>query len=125
MNRGARVVAIAAAILGFSAVVLGALGSHLVDMNEQPDLQRIWQTASNIHLFHSATLLGLAALLAGMTSRTLLWASWSMIAGTVIFCGSLYLRVASAEFSTAAAPFGGVLLMAGWLLALLSFARKP
>lgn len=125
MSRSVQMVAIAAAILGFSAVVLGALGSHLVDMNDQPGLQRIWQTASIMHLFHSAALLGLAALLSNRISRTLLLASWSMIAGTVVFCGSLYLRVISADFTTAAAPFGGVLLMLGWLLVLLSFVRKP
>ena len=117
-------VAIAAAILGFSAVVLAALGSHVVDMHDQPDLQQIWQTASIIHLFHSAALLGIAALWSSMKLPSLSWASWAIIVGTVIFSGSIYLRVITGASLTGAAPFGGVLLRLGWLLALLSFVRR-
>ena len=123
MSGGVRLVAIAATILGFSAVALAAMGSHVVDMRDQPHLQQIWQTASIIHLVHSATLLGIAALWSSMKLPGLSWAAWSIILGTVIFCGSLYLRVITGGSQTGVAPIGGVLLMLGWLLAFLSFVR--
>lgn len=123
MNGGARLVAIAATILGFSAVVLAALGSHVVDLRDRSYLQQIWQTASTIHLVHSAALLGLAALWSGMKLPSLSWASWAIILGTVIFCGSLYLRVVTGGSLAGVAPVGGILLMLGWLLALVSFVR--
>ena len=124
MSDGSRLVAIAATILGFSAVVLAALGSHVVNMHDQPYLRQIWQTASIIHLVHSAALLGLAALWSSMKLPSLSWASWALFLGTVIFCGSIYLRVITGGSLTGAAPIGGVLLMLGWLLALLSFVRR-
>ena len=123
MNGGARLVAITATILGFSAVVLAALGSHVVDLRDQPYLQQIWQTASIIHLVHSAALLGLVSLSSSMKLPSLTWASWAIISGTVIFCGSLYLRVVTGGSLTGAAPVGGVLLMLGWLLAFVPFVR--
>jgi len=124
MNAPARFVALVGAILGFSAVILAALGSHVVDMQNQAELQRIWQTASIIHLFQAAALLGLAALLARMESRPLQWGSWLVIAGTLVFCGSLYLRVITAGSVTGTAPAGGLLMMAGWLLVALAFLKK-
>ena len=124
MSGGARLVAIAATILGFLAVALAALGSHVVDMQNQPYLQQTWQTASIIHLVHSAILLGLVALWSSLKLPSLSWASWAIILGTVIFSGSLYLRVITGGSLTGAAPVGGVLIMLGWLLAFLSFVRR-
>jgi uncharacterized membrane protein YgdD (TMEM256/DUF423 family) len=121
MNRSARAVALAGAILALSAVILAAMGSHLFEMR---GMQGIWQTASNIHLFNSAALLGLAALLVKLESQSLKWGAWLIVLGTVVFCGSIYLHVISGRTVPAVTPSGGMLLMAGWLLAALAFLRK-
>jgi len=121
MNRSARAVALAGAILALSAVILAAMGSHLIEMR---GMQGIWQTASNIHLFNSAALLGLAALLVKLESQALKWGAWLIVLGTVVFCGSIYLHVISGRTVPAVTPSGGMLLMAGWLLAALAFLRK-
>lgn len=121
MNASARVVALAGTILSLSAVILAAMGSHLFDMNE---LQGIWQTASNIHLFNSAALLGLAALLAKLESHSLKWGAWLIVLGTVVFCGSIYLHVITGLTMSGVAPSGGLLMMVGWLLAIFAFLRK-
>ncbi len=121
MNTSARAVAFAGAILCLTAVILAALGSHLIDMK---GLQGIWQTASILHLFNAAALLGLAALLANLESRPLQWGAWSIATGTVVFCGSIYLHVITGLTIPAVAPAGGLLMMAGWSLAALAFLRK-
>lgn len=121
MNTSARVVALAGTILALSAVILAAMGSHLFDMN---GLQGIWQTASNIHLFNSAALLGLAALLVKLESPSLKWGAWLIVLGTVVFCGSIYLHVITGLTMSGVAPSGGLLMMAGWLLAIFAFLRK-
>ena len=42
---------------------------------------------------------------------------WCLVAGTVVFSGSLYLLVLiDARWIGALTPFGGLLLIAGWLL---------
>lgn len=121
MNASARAVALAGAILALSAVILAAMGSHLFDMN---GLQGIWQTASNIHLFSSAALLGLAALLVKRGSHSLKWGAWLIVLGTVVFCGSIYLHVITGRTVSGVTPSGGLLMMVGWLLVIFAFLRK-
>lgn len=121
MNTVARAVAFAAALLALSAVILAAMGSHVFDMN---GMQGLWQTASNIHLFNAAALLGLAALLARLESQTLKWGAWLVVLGTLIFCGSIYLHVITGNVIPRVTPSGGLLMMAGWVLAALAFVRK-
>jgi uncharacterized membrane protein YgdD (TMEM256/DUF423 family) len=122
VNGSARAVALLAAILSLSAVILAAMGSHLIDMKGMQDL---WQTASAIHLFSAAALVGLAALLANLDSRLLKWGTWLIIFGTVVFCGSIYYHVISGHKVPAVTPVGGFLMMVGWFLAALAFFRKP
>ena len=121
MNNSARAIAFSGALLALSAVILAAMGSHLFDMN---GLQGIWKTASNIHLFNSAALLGLAALLAIRESYLLKWGTWLIILGTVVFCGSIYLHVITGRTIPSVTPSGGLLMMGGWLLAAVAFLRK-
>ena len=121
MNGSARTVAFVAALLSLSAVILAAMGSHLIDMK---GMESLWQTASVIHLFSAAALVGLAALLAGLDSRLLKWAAWLVIFGTVVFCGSIYFHVISGSKIPVVTPVGGFMMMVGWLLAALSFLRK-
>lgn len=121
MNTAARMIALAGALLAFSAVMLAAMGSHLFDMK---GMQGVWQTASNIHLFNAAGSLGLAALLTRLDSAPLKWGAWMVVLGTLAFCGSIYLHVITGHTLANVAPSGGVLMMAGWLLAALAFVRK-
>lgn len=121
MNTSARSVAFAGAILSLAAVILAALGSHLIDMK---GLQGIWQTASIIHLFNAAALMGLAALMLKLKSRFLQAGAWLVVLGTLVFCGSIYLHVITGSAIPGVAPTGGLLMMLGWLLAALAFLRK-
>lgn len=121
MNDSARVVALLAAILSLSAVILAAMGSHLIDMKGMHDL---WQTASVIHLFSAAALVGLAALLASFDSRLLRWGTWLIVFGTVVFSGSIYFHVISGYKIPVVTPVGGFLMMVGWFSAALAFLRK-
>ena len=121
MNTSARLIALAATLLALSGVILAAMGSHLFDMK---GMQGLWQTASVIHLFSAAALVGLAALLASFDSRLLKWGTWLIIFGTVVFCGSVYCHVISGYKVPVVTPIGGFLMMLGWLLAALAFFRK-
>ena len=121
MNASARAVALAGAMLALSAVILAAMGSHLFDIN---DLQGSWQIASNIHLFNSAALLGLAALLVKPVFPSLRWGAWLIVLGTVIFCGSIYLHIITGRMMSGVTPSGGLLMMMGWLLVIVAFLRK-
>jgi len=121
LNTASRTLAFAAALLALSAVILAAMGSHLFDMN---GLQKSWQTASNIHLFNAAALVGLAALLARLESQFLKWGAWLIVLGTLVFCGSIYMHVITGHVVPRLTPSGGLLMMAGWALTALAFLRK-
>ena len=121
MNDSSRVAGLAAAILSLSAIILAALGSHLIDLN---GMQAIWQTALIIHLFNAAALMGLAALLARSESSPLKWGAWLIVIGTIVFCGSIYLHVITGNTIPKVTPSGGLLMMAGWALVILGFLRK-
>ena len=121
MNDRARAVGLAAALLSLSAVVLAALGSHLIDMN---GMQDIWQTALIIHLFNAAALMGLAAFLVGPVSPPLKWGTWLIVFGTIVFCGSIYLHVITGTSIPKVTPSGGLLMMTGWVLVAMAFLRK-
>jgi len=121
MNTCARMVALTAALLSLSAVVLAALSSHAIAMN---GLQNSWQTASITHMFNAAGLLGLAALLGNFPSRLLSAGTWLIVLGTCIFCGSIYLHVITGYTISGVTPLGGMVMMAGWLIAASAFLRK-
>ena len=121
MSTSARLIALAASLLALSGVILAAMGSHLFDMK---GMQGIWQIASNIHLFSAAGLLGVAALLARLESRWLMWGACLIVLGSVVFCGSIYLHVITGHTFSGVAPSGGMLMMTGWLLAALAFVRN-
>ena len=102
-----------AAVLGFFAVALGAIGAHgplheLVVKNER---LATWDTAVLYHLTHAIGLLLIATL---RPLRIAAW--WLMLAGVIIFSGTLYaLALTNVKWLGAITMFGGVSLLAGWL----------
>ena len=115
------------------AVALGAFGAHAIRSTVTPLQMGTWQTASEYHFFHA---LGLVALGIWMrvssVSKSLQWSGGFLIAGIVLFCGSLYLLVLTGNTRLGIiTPFGGVCFMLGWFAWLLSVlsekhaAKKP
>jgi uncharacterized membrane protein YgdD (TMEM256/DUF423 family) len=100
------------AVFGFLAVALGAFGAHgLHDMLEKNARLGTWETAVLYHLTHAVVLLVLATL---RPLRTCAW--WLMLAGIVIFSGTLYtLALTNVKWLGAITPVGGVCLLLGWL----------
>ncbi|MEO6742013.1 MAG: DUF423 domain-containing protein [Chthoniobacteraceae bacterium] len=100
------------AITGFLAVALGAFGAHgLHDVLEKNGRLATWETAVLYHLTHAVVLLLIATL---RPLRTAAW--WLMLAGVLIFSGTLYvLALTNVKWLGAITPIGGVCLLAGWL----------
>jgi uncharacterized membrane protein YgdD (TMEM256/DUF423 family) len=104
-----------AAILGFSAVALGAFGAHalkraLASKPDAADRAGWWQTGSQYHLAHA-----LAVGLAAVTGSAL--AAWLFLAGIALFSGSLYVMTITGKRALGAVtPLGGLGLLAGWVM---------
>lgn len=115
-----------AAILGACAVAIGAFGAHgLKEILAETGRAETFETGVKYHFYHS-----LAIFLIGITAlvkpewKKLGTAALLMIAGILVFSGSLYiLSLTGVTWLGAITPLGGVAFILGWIFVFLS-ARK-
>ncbi|MFI4953000.1 MAG: DUF423 domain-containing protein [Burkholderiales bacterium] len=107
-----------AALALAAAVALGAFGAHALKARLPPDMLDIYQTAVKYHFWHALGLFVLGLLMlqwSGAPALTL--AAWLLLAGLILFSGSLYLLALSgARWLGAITPLGGVASIAAWLI---------
>jgi uncharacterized membrane protein YgdD (TMEM256/DUF423 family) len=118
MNPTARLFLILGAANAALAVLLGAFGAHSLKTHLAADMMAVYQTGLQYHLFHSLGLIavGLTALHLS-DSKWLRWSGWLMLAGIVIFSGSLYvLSTTGWKWFGAVTPLGGIAFIAAWVL---------
>jgi uncharacterized membrane protein YgdD (TMEM256/DUF423 family) len=109
-----------AALLLALAVMLGAFGAHGLRARLDADSMRIYETAVMYHFLHALGILILSVLpRTGTASASSMGQVCAiLLAGIVLFSGSLYLlAVTGTRILGAITPLGGVLFIAGWLLA--------
>ena len=112
MNRGARVLIVLAGIMGADGVILAAASAH------QADASRL-ASASSMLLFHACAVLATVALAerALVHARIGMIAAIGFVAAAGLFAGDLTLRqYAGHGLFPMAAPTGGTLLIASWLV---------
>jgi len=111
-----------AAVVGASAVGLAAFGAHALRGRLAAAAFSPWDTAAHYQLVHAVALLGLG-LYAEATGRSVRLPATLLCVGLALFCGGLYLLVATGWSGAGLlAPLGGMTLIAGWL-ALLALWR--
>lgn len=107
------------------AVAFGAFAAHGLRSRLAPDLLAIFQTGVQYHFYHSLGLIavGLAAFHLGLSGPVRL-AGWLMLAGIILFSGSLYaLALTGERMLGAVAPIGGTAFIAAWVLLALAALR--
>jgi uncharacterized membrane protein YgdD (TMEM256/DUF423 family) len=112
-----------AAILGASAVALGAFGAHglkawLAEDVDGPQRLAWWTTGAHYQLVHAAlaAVLGVVLLTTSSPSPWLRRGVLLCIAGTVLFSGSLYaMTITNIRVLGAVTPLGGASFIAAWL----------
>ena len=115
---------IAASLLLMLGVGTGAFGAHGLKAYVTADMLAVWQTAVLYQLVHALGLLGVAALRPRLAPRLASAATAFLLAGILIFSGSLYALVLSGvSMIGAITPIGGVCFMIGWLLLALAALR--
>ena len=108
----------AGALLMLLGVMLGAFGAHVLQEHLTPKRLASFQTGVHYQMLHSIglLLLGLVARATG-DGNALRWSARLMLAGIVIFSGSIYLMTAGApRWLGAVTPVGGVSFMVAWAL---------
>lgn len=105
-------------IAALLAVAAGAFGAHALRARIAPELMTVYRTGAEYHFYHALGLLlvGLAAFHLP-ESAYLSGAGWAMLAGIVLFSGSLYLlALTGLAWLGAVTPVGGAAFIAAWAL---------
>ncbi|XP_067638661.1 transmembrane protein 256 homolog [Eurosta solidaginis] len=104
-----------AGLSGASAVIIGAIGSHKLPPDyEKDELKKIFETANRFHFLHALALLGSPLARYPAVTGSLL------LAGTILFSGTLYYRAFTGDKRFGRlAPYGGFCLIVGWLTFML------
>lgn len=125
MTSAAKIFLAAGGLAALVAVALGAFGAHALKGRLSPELLTVWHTAVEYHLFHALGLLAVGLVAAQLAESTLLkWSGWLMLAGIVLFSGSLYaLALTGVRWLGAVTPAGGTAFLAAWALFVIAILR--
>jgi uncharacterized membrane protein YgdD (TMEM256/DUF423 family) len=120
-----RAFALAGAVLALLAVAFGAFGAHALRSRVAPELLATFETGVRYHMYHALALFVCAWVMDRWPSPQVVWAGWLLVAGIVVFSGSLYLLTfTGARWWGAVTPLGGVALLAAWLCLAWGVARS-
>jgi uncharacterized membrane protein YgdD (TMEM256/DUF423 family) len=115
---------IVAALILLMGVGTGAFGAHGLKRVLSPDMLAVWHTAVTYQMLHGLGLLALAALGPRFGSPLLSGAGIVMLAGIVLFSGSLYLLALSGtRWLGAITPLGGLCFIIAWAMVALAAYR--
>ncbi|MBX3303198.1 MAG: DUF423 domain-containing protein [Nitrospira sp.] len=98
-------------------VAAGAFGAHMLKDMLEPPMLTVYDTATRYQMYHAFGLV-----LSGFAVRIgrdagAARAGWLFLAGTLLFCGSLYgVSLLGIRWLGAVTPVGGVLFIVGWVL---------
>ncbi|AQU80357.1 MULTISPECIES: DUF423 domain-containing protein [Planococcus] len=118
---------IAGAVNALLSVAFGAFGAHLLEGRVADKYLDTWQTAVQYQMFHSIGLIVVAILMSSTllgSLSSLSWAGYLMLAGIVIFSGSLYvLSLTGIGVLGAITPIGGIAFIAAWIMVIIAAAK--
>ncbi len=106
------------AVSGFVSVAAGAFGAHGLKARLAPELLAVFETGARYQMYHALLLCVVAAVSAraGASAQgTLNLCGGLLVAGTVLFSGSLYALALTGQRSLGAiTPLGGLCFLAAW-----------
>lgn len=110
---------ITAATLAVIAVILGAMGAHLLEDKITAQQMNSFQTGLRYQMYHAIVLL----FLGNFDKINTRWISSLMLAGVVLFSGSIYLLstkdllgMQNITFLGPITPLGGLLMISAWII---------
>ena len=101
------------------AVIIGAFGAHALQARLDTYSRGIYETGVMYHFFHALGLLIVSFLprVGALSEPRTSWICGLLLAGIVLFSGSLYaLALTGVRTLGAITPIGGVSFIAAWIL---------
>ncbi len=119
-----KILLIFAAFSAMFSVVLGAFAAHGLKSKLSETLLNTFQTGVQYQMYHSLAVILLVILYRQMPQSLLLYSSGFMLAGIILFSGSLYmLALTQIKWFGPVTPIGGICFIVGWAL-LIAAALK-
>ena len=110
------------ALSAFISVAAGAFGAHALKQVLDTDMLAVYQTAVDYQFFHSIGLIAIGILHKVSPRQSHSSSAWAMLAGIIIFSGSLYvLSTTGIRWLGMITPVGGICFLAAWLILALSY----
>ncbi len=107
----------AAGVLLALATACGAFGAHALKTQLAPERLQLWETAVRYQFFQALGLVGIGLTLRVIPAAALRAAAALILAGVLLFCGSLYaLSFGGPRLLGALTPLGGLAWIGGWLM---------
>lgn len=114
------------AILGMSAVILGAFGAHALKETLSPEALQSFETAVRYQMYQVLVLL-FVNIYEGFTEKQKNTLSYLLFLGILFFSGSIYciqLTSITAKSIWFVTPLGGLFFIIGWLSMIVIFVKK-
>ncbi len=123
LDRGTRILAAAAALLAALAAALAAAGSHALSGQLSPAELRSFNVAVAFQFVNALGLFAVAWSRDRLTGSVPAAVSgWLLLAGILLFCGSIYAaRLGLTSSPGPAAPVGGSLVILAWVVLAAAF----
>ena len=125
MTTSAKLFLAAGGFAALAVVALGAFGAHALKTRVSAEMLAVWHTGVEYHIYHALGLLAVGLVAAQLPESMLLkWSGWLMLAGIVLFSGSLYALALSGErWLGAITPIGGTAFLAAWGLFVIAVLK--
>jgi uncharacterized membrane protein YgdD (TMEM256/DUF423 family) len=105
------------AVHGFLSVACGAFAAHGLKDRLTERMLANFETGARYEMYHALALLAVAWLASRQPSTVVSACGWLLAIGTCVFSFSLYaLALTGITKLGAITPFGGVAMLAGWVL---------
>lgn len=123
-----RVVLIFGAVYGGLSVIMGAFGTHVLKKVLSVEKLQSLETGIKYQMYHAIVLL-VVGFFFSFSSKVEQLMGWSFIVGTFLFSVSIYLLSLAVlwevnlMFLWPVIPLGGLIIIIGWFLLLLSIVR--
>ena len=107
------------------AVIFGAFGSHGLQGMLTPERYDTYLIAVRYHFYHALGLLLVGAASFHLSNKWIRRSGYALLAGVLIFSGSLYLlTLLDLSWLGAVTPIGGLAMILGWVFLFVAILKK-
>ncbi len=120
-----RTILLSGAIFMVLGVCMGAFGAHALKNHLSSEMMSVYKTAVEYQFYHALGLLIIGLIGFNFESKWIKWSGGMLIAGIVLFSGSLYaLSVTEIKVLGTITPIGGLAFVAGWICLIIGLLKK-